>query len=38
VLEPRRKFAIAVGAGLAAGTLVLFWSLYCALRHVQAFA
>jgi hypothetical protein len=38
VLEPNRKLAIAIGAGLAAGTLVLFWSLYRALRHVQAFA
>jgi hypothetical protein len=29
--DASRKFAVAVGAGLAAGTLILFWSLYRAL-------
>jgi hypothetical protein len=29
--DPSRKFAVTVGADLAAGTLILFWSLHRAL-------
>jgi hypothetical protein len=38
VLKPGQRFALMVGAGLLAGTLLLFWSLYRAMRDVQAFS
>jgi hypothetical protein len=36
--DPSKRLAIAVGASLAIGTLILFWSLHRALGSVQAFA
>jgi len=36
--EPSKRLAVAVGAGLAVGTLILFWSLHRALGSLQAFA
>ena len=37
MFEPPKRLAIAVGASLAVGTLVLFWSLHQALGQLQAF-
>ena len=36
--EPSKRLAVVVGASLAVGTLVLFWSLHRALGSLQAFA
>jgi hypothetical protein len=35
---PSKRLAVAAGAGLAVGTLILFWSLHRALGSLQAFA
>ncbi len=36
--EPSKRLAVAVGVGLAVGTLILFWSLHRALGSMQSFA
>jgi hypothetical protein len=35
VSDPSKRYAIAVGASLAAGTLIMFWSLHLALSSIQ---
>jgi hypothetical protein len=35
MFEPKQRFAVAIGTGLAAGALVMFWALHQALSQIR---